>query len=86
MSPAWHVTLDCTLSMGLPVLWGVRELFLLRRGGWRPGRTEADPRPVPPMDFVPSPQGAGPQDKPVIKLPDSLIPRLPALVRELEDA
>jgi hypothetical protein len=86
MSPAWHVTLDCTLSMGLPVLWGIRELFLLRRGGWRPGHTEADPVPRVPNDFAPSPQGVGPEEKPVIRLPDSLIPRLPARVRELEDA
>ena len=86
MSPAWHVTFDCFLSMGLPVLWGIRELYLLRRGGWRPGRTEAEPMPLPPIDFAPSPQGAGREDKPVIKLPDSLIPRLPARVRELEDA
>ena len=86
MSPAWHVTLDCTLSMGLPVLWGIRELFLLRRGGWRPGRSEPEPVPRLPRDFVPPPQDAAPADKRAIELPDSLIPRLPARHRELEDA
>ena len=84
MSSGWYVTVDCFLGMGLPVLWAIRELVLLRRDGWRPGRTESEPTPLPPIDFAPA--LGGPEAKPVIKLPDSLIPRLPARVRELEDA
>ena len=53
MSAEWHVGLDCFLSMGVPVLWAIRELILLRRGNWRPDHVEPEPMPRLPAGLVP---------------------------------
>ena len=50
MAPETHVILSCFLSMGLPVLWGLRELWLLRRAGGEGGQ-----RRVPAPELAPKP-------------------------------
>jgi hypothetical protein len=77
MAPDVFVLLSGGLTFGVPLVFAVRELRTLRRGGgggWQP-----EPPPPPP---VPRPTGGS--GKP---LPDCLIPkRLPARPRELESA
>jgi hypothetical protein len=56
MSPALHVTLSMSLSMGIPLVWAVRELLVMRAdlGGSRRHMPEPDPAPKPlPSGLVP---------------------------------
>jgi hypothetical protein len=73
-----HMALMIGLTHGAVILLGLRELWLLRRPGWRP---DNDPPRVP----VPGPvdDGGRPAPLPSKPLPDCLIPRR---VRVLEDA
>ncbi len=75
MTPGVQVVLSGTLTFGVPVLWAVRELIMLRR-------PRNDPRDGP--DRPPSPPRLAP-DAPA--LPACLIPRRqtpqPARVPEL---
>ena len=52
MSPTLHVFLSMSLTMGVPLIWAMRELYTLRRddGGSLPGGPDAtpEPRPLPP--------------------------------------
>ncbi len=52
MSPALHVTLSMSLTMGIPLIWAVREWLAMRAdlsGGGRPGPdTTPQPLPLPP--------------------------------------
>ena len=74
-----HILLSGALTFGVPLLFAVRELVVLRRGGGGSWRGDPAPEPPPP----PPSRGTGP-------LPDCLIPRpLPrpaARPRVLEDA
>ncbi len=78
MEPETHILLSGLLTFGVPLVWALRELFVLRRdnrgGGWH--EPAPDPQPGPP----PPPAGQRP-------LPDCLIPkpmaRPPARVPEL---
>ncbi len=51
MSPSTHVILSMSLTMGVPLLWAVRELFVMHRangGGLAPQADEAPaPKPLP---------------------------------------
>ncbi len=51
MSPGTHVMMNCFLTMGLPVLWGLYELWALRRarsgGGGRRVAPPPAPKPLP---------------------------------------
>jgi hypothetical protein len=83
MSPGWQVSLSCALSFGVPIAIGLRELWRLRRGGWRPEGSAAPPEPNRPITSAPSPGDLAP----VGALPDCLVPaRVPSRVRVLEDA
>ena len=67
MSPVVQVVLMSVLTFGVPLVWALRELFLLRRsdrGSWRPDAPEIRPRPMPPQGKPKHPA-----------LPDCLIPR-----------
>lgn len=89
MSPAWHVTLSCTLSFGFPLVLALRELYLLRRGPGGEDGIEVDPAPVLPITYVPPPLDDGPVAENDAALPAVLMPlsrptRLPARERERE--
>ncbi len=75
MAPDVFVLLSGCLTFGVPLVFAIRELRSLRRGGgggWRPEPTPPRPSPVP----------QGGTGKP---LPDCLIPKpLPARPRERE--
>lgn len=87
MSPEWHVTLSCTLSFGGPIVWGLRELWLLRKDRWRPEDDEVTPGPRLPITSAPPPSDGDPAVEPERALPPSLIPLArPARVRQFEDA
>jgi hypothetical protein len=68
MDPDTQILLSFALTFGVPIALGLRELWVLRRGGgggwgWRRERRPTRPRPPSPSDGHPSP------------LPDCLIPR-----------
>ncbi len=82
MSPEAQVFLSGAASFGVPLLFALNELRLLRKPWHRPDDRERTPDPVvPPLT---------PGDRPALKpLPPSLIPTLtpqgtPARSRELE--
>ncbi len=86
MTPEWHVTLSCALSFGAPMAWAVRELYLLRRGRWRPEDAEVSPGPNHPITSAPPPSDGDPAV--ALELPASVLPvtasrRLPRRVREI---
>lgn len=75
MTDATHAMLSGFLSMGLPVLWGLWELWKLRRAGAGDARRRVEapdpaPRPLPdclvprPSPFLPAPapRGRVPED------------------------
>ncbi len=67
MSPALHVTLSMSLTMGIPLIWAVRELLVVRAdlGGSLRGGPDAtpDPKPLPPeLILKPLPAGLVPPD------------------------
>jgi hypothetical protein len=67
MSPTLHVILSMSLTMGVPLVWAVRELVMLRadNGGSLPGGPDAlpEPRPLPPeLTRKPLPPGLVPPD------------------------
>lgn len=68
MNAGVQVVLSGALTFGIPLVWALRELVVLRRpqGGSWPGDEPRlpDPRPLPP-------------DAPK-RLPECLIPKLPA--------
>ncbi len=70
MTSAMHIILSGTVTLGVPVLFAVRELIVLRRGGgyWRPD--DDGPPPTPPP--MPAPDGATQYNRP---LPACLIPQ-----------
>jgi len=57
MTPSLHVFLSMSLTMGVPLAWAVRELFVMRAagGGSLPPAADAvpDPKPLPPSLVVP---------------------------------
>lgn len=77
MESATHIALTMALTHGAAIAIGLRELWLLRRPGWRPD-------PEPPREPAPWPSGGG-QPVPLAQrpLPDCLIPKRQ---RQLEDA
>ncbi len=67
MSPALHVILSMSLTMGIPLLWAVRELLVMRAdlGGSLRGGPDAtpEPKPLPPeLTIRPLPPGLVPPD------------------------
>ena len=56
MAPSLHVALSMSLTMGIPLVWAIRELVVLRRGrgGSLRGAADATPEPRPlPSGLVP---------------------------------
>ena len=84
MSPATHVMLNCFLTMGLPVLWGLYELWALGRA-----RSDGDDRRVGPAPTPPKPLPECLIPKPLLRdtpLGDPAIPAAMRRERVLEDA
>jgi hypothetical protein len=65
MSPSVQVTLSCMLTFGVPLGFAVRELVMLRFGGWGPESIPDEPE---------APLPSGEPSRPM--LPDCLIPQL----------
>lgn len=65
MTPTMHVILSMSLTMGVPLVWAVRELFVMKRqgGGSLPSGPDAVPAPKPlPPELI------------IRKLPPGLVP------------
>jgi hypothetical protein len=68
MAPALQATLSCSLTIGVPLWFAVRELLLLGRDGHGPWRRRGKPRPPP---IAPTRFG----ERPARPLPECLIPK-----------